>query len=144
MKRRYLALILAAVMIVSLAACGKKDKETTAVPTSEVPTTIAPTTREEPTTAAPTTVAPTTVVPTTPEPTTEVPTTPEPTTPEPTTPEPTTEPEPVTEPAPVVDKDAKPDDVFKAVQENLFALLKSVGDKDAEARQFTIAGEAAL
>ena len=142
MKRRYLAFILAAVMIVSLAACGKKDKETTAVPTSEVPATAAPTTREEPTTAAPTTVAPTTVVPTTPEPTTEVPTTPEPTTPEPTTPEPTTEPEPVTEPAPVVDKDAKPDDVFKAVQENLFALLKSVGDKDAEARQFTIAGEA--
>lgn len=70
--KRFLALILAAVMVFSLTACSSEEptQAASAEQTTEAPTTAAPTT-EAPTTAAPTTEAPTTAAPTTEAPTTE-------------------------------------------------------------------------
>ena len=82
--KKWISLLCAAAMALSLTACGSSEPKTTAAPQETEATTEAPAT-ETPTTEAPATEATTTEAPTTEAPTTEAPTTEAPTTEAPTT-----------------------------------------------------------
>ncbi|MBO4873169.1 MAG: hypothetical protein J5496_07120 [Lachnospiraceae bacterium] len=142
--KKFLSVLLVAVMILTLAACGKKE-ETTEAPTEAPKTTEAPQPTEAPTekptekpvettpaaTEPPVTEPETTAAPTEPETTPSVETTPAPTEPE------------ITEPAAEIDPNAQPEEVFRAMCENLVNVVMAVRHQEADPVQlsFTASGE---
>ena len=130
MKKMF-SLLLCAILISGLAACGSQ-KETTPAPTEPAPqTSAAPTERPTESTAE------STAVPTAPEEPTQVPTEPPVTKPEPTTEEPAETTAAAVEPAAA-------EDVFLAMGKNLAKVLQAVDSPKAAPVQlsFTASGEA--
>ncbi len=148
--KKFLSILLCTALILGLAACGSKQPETEA-PTEAPKTTEAPQTTEAPTVKPTDTPAETTAAPTQPPVTEPAPTEPPVTEPAPTEPAPTeppvTEPAPteppVTEPAPTdpvsgLDPNAKPEEVFQAMIENVANIVRAIRHQEAEPVQLSL------
>ena len=145
--KKFLSILLCTALILGLAACGSKQNETEA-PTEAPKTTEAaqttaaptekPTEKQPETTAAPTQPPVTEPAPTEPPVTEPAPTEPPVTEPAPTEP-PVTEPD-VTQPVSGLDPNAKAEDVFQAMIENVANIVRAVRHQEAEPVQLSLSG----
>ena len=133
--KKFLSILLCTALILGLAACGSKQPETEA-PTEAPKTTEAPQTTEAPTVKPTDKPAETTAAPTQPPVTEPAPTEPPVTEPAPTEP-PVTEPAP-TDPVSGLDPNAKPEEVFQAMIENVANIVRAIRHQEAEPVQLSL------